>query len=175
MDARVLITANIIGLFGSILIAVSGLVKEKKKLLIVQCVMFASMATEMIMLEAYSGASTNICNLIRNVVCIFLPYTLGVKIAFVIATAAATAFFNKSGLLGWFPAITSIALTVTIDVKDVKVIKLVLGIAQIMWVIYDIYIKAYTSIPLDALAVFTNFIAFFQLLLNKKGETKNAD
>ena len=64
-----IVIGNIVALVGSVLMAYSGIIKEKPKILIVQTIQMLMLAISNIILGGVPGAIINSVNCVRNMLC----------------------------------------------------------------------------------------------------------
>ena len=90
-----LIIGNIIALIASLLFVYSGILKQKKKILIVQIIQKGLSSISNVILKGYSGAVVHLISLIRNILCYYDKLYLIVKIVISIITIVLTIIFNN--------------------------------------------------------------------------------
>ncbi len=162
-----IVLANIISLAGCLLMVAIGLIRERKKILLTQCVQWIILTISHLMLGGVTAAISNIISIIRNLYSLRFRLTLPVKLGFLAVQAAITAFFNQMGLLGWLPFLAAGSFTLMMDTRDTKVLKLVIIFGQTLFAIYDISIKNYTSFAFDVATVISTIIGIIMLLRGK--------
>lgn len=82
--------------------------------------------------------------------------------------------FNNLGVIGLFPVIITVTYILLMNIKDVVKFKWLIIFIMLMWLIYDVYIKSYTSTIFDFMNIVANIISIIQINNNKKkGERKN--
>jgi len=158
-----LILGNLIALIGSILMAYSGLIKNKKKMLYVQTIQTALFVISNLILGGITGALMNALSIIRNILSYNDKLKTLQKIVISILSIILTISFNNLGIIGLSPLISMLAFILFMNVKDIKKYKLLTIFTMIMWAIYDIYIKSYTSLAFDILGIITNTIAIYEI------------
>ena len=64
-----LIIGNIVALMASVAMAISGILKDKKHILIVQAIQIGLFIVSNLVLGGYVGAIVNAISLVRNIIC----------------------------------------------------------------------------------------------------------
>ncbi len=169
---NIVILANIISFVGAVIMVVSGLLKTKRSILVAQNIQFAIQAVGSILLGGYSGAAINIISIVRNVFCVFVPFTWVWKLVFIAAQAGLTIWVNGFAVIGLLPLAAACLFTVFLDTKNDVLLKAVLTAAQVLWAIYDLSIKNYAFFVFDLLTIVSNLIAIFQMV-RKRGKQGN--
>ena len=144
------IIGNIVGLLASIVMAYSGILKKKKKMLFFQCI-------EKVLLV--------ISNLLKPEKKIYARNIVS-KIILTVISIPVTIYFNNRGLIGLLPLIAAISFIWLMTVKDVKKFKLLIIVTTAMWSIYNFYIQSYVTFAFETLTIITNIISI--IMLNKK-------
>lgn len=160
------IIANIVALMASILMAYSGTLKKKKKMLFVQCIEKVLLVISNILLNGISGAIVNSISFIRNFLCYKNKLNLVAKIILTVIVIPITIYFNNCGLIGLLPLFAGVTFIWFMTVKDVKKYKLLIIITTAMWSVYNLYIQAYSTFAFEILTIITNTISI--IIINKK-------
>ena len=158
-----LIIGNIIAMIASILMVYSGILKEKKKILYVQTIQIGLSVISNIVLGGITGAIINAISLIRNIIYYKDKLGLKEKISITILSVALSLIFNNLGIIGLLPVISNITYIWLMNLKDVRKFKLLVAFTMLMWFIYDIVIKSYTSAIFDFMNLIANLITMFQI------------
>ena len=169
----IVLIANIISFVGAVIMVISGLLKTKRTILIAQNVQFSIQAVGNIMLGGYSGAAINLISIVRNVFCVFVPFTWLWKIVFIVLQVGLTVWVNGLALIGLLPLAAACLFTVFLDTKNDVLLKVVLTVAQMMWAVYDFSIRNYAFFVFDILTILSNLIGIF-LLIRKGGSLTKA-
>ena len=169
MDSRTIIIGNIVGLVGSALMVVIGLIKTKKKILIVQIVQTAVFALSNFILGGVSGVIVNAVTVIRNVFVLKKPFTLPAKLFFIAAQVVLAFLFRSEGIIYWLPVMAGCIFTYFLDSENDMVIKIAIAFAQAMWAVYDFSIMNFTTFAFDVFAIISNIVGI--VLLNKERHT----
>ena len=102
-----LIIGNIFALMASIAMIITGILKDKKQILIVQAIQIGLFVISNLVLGGYVGAIINAISLIRNIIC--YKDKLGIKeiIIITILSVGLSLCFNNLGIVGLLPLIAS--------------------------------------------------------------------
>lgn len=167
-----IIIGNIIALIASILMVYSGIIKQKKKILYVQTVQIGMSVASNIVLGGVVGAIINALSCVRNILCYKDKLGLKEKIIITILATILSIAFNNLGIIGILPLISTIVYLWLMNLKDVIKFKFLIIFTMILWLIYDICIKSYSSAVFDFLNVVANVISIYQIKC-KKEKLKN--
>lgn len=163
-----IIIGNIIALIASILMVYSGMLKQKKKILYFQTVQIGMSVISNIILGGITGAIINALSMIRNILCYKNKLGLKEKIIITILAIILTFKFNNLGYIGLLPLISTVSYIWLINIKDVRKFKLLIIFTMLMWLIYDVVIKSYTSAIFDFMNIIANMLTLLQIKLVKK-------
>ena len=158
-----LIIGNLIALIASLLMLYSGYIKKKEKIIFVQTIQIGLLVVSNIVLGGISGAIINAISLIRNILCYKDKLNKIWKIVLIILTASLTLLFNNLGFVGLLPLVSTVAYIWLMDMKDVINFKYLIIFTMTMWLIYDIYIMAYTAAIFDFGTIIANIISILQI------------
>jgi hypothetical protein len=165
---NLLLIGNIVSLAGSALMVGVGFLKTRKSILITQCAMFTLMGAANIILGGITGAISSLVSILRNVFSLRGPLSVHVKLFIIALQILLSANLNTLGWIGWLPIISACFYTWMIDVKDETRLKVVLIIAQSMWLIYDITIQNYVAFTFDVLTILSNMYGILSLRESRK-------
>lgn len=158
-----IVIGNIIALIASILMVYSGTLKQKKRILYFQTVQIGMSVISNIILGGITGAIINALSMIRNILCYKDKLGLKEKIVITILAIILTFKFNNLGYIGLLPLISTITYIWLMSIKNVKKFKLLITFTMLMWFIYDIAIKSYTSAIFDFMNIVANIVTIFQI------------
>ena len=158
-----IIIGNIIALIASILMVYSGMLKQKKKILHFQTVQIGMFVVSNIILGGITGAIINVLSMIRNILCYKDKLGLKEKIVITILATILTLKFNNLGYIGLLPLISTVSYVWLMNIKDVKKFKWLIVFTMLMWFIYDVVIKSYTSAIFDFMNIVANIVTLFQI------------
>lgn len=163
-----IVIGNIVALIGSILMVYVGILKNKKQILYVQTIQICLFVLSNIILGGISGAIINILCCVRNILCYKNRLGLKEKILITLLSIILTLLFNNLNIIGLFPLISTVVYIWLMNTKNVKKFKLLIIFTMIMWLIYDLAIKSYTSAIFDLASVVTNSISIHTLTYKNK-------
>lgn len=168
-----LIIANIVIFIGCTLMVITGYIKDEKKMLRVQDAQMVFLATGNFLLKGYSGFIISVLALIKNE--IYLAKKLnGLAKALVVAVAVVMTFiFNNKGLVGWFPAVTMVAFTYLLGIGGALGFKIVIGVAEIGWAIYDFSCGNYVGTAFDIFTIISCGIGVMRVMKNDRERNKS--
>lgn len=165
-----IIIGNIIAFIAAILMAYSGIIKQKKKILYVQTVEIILYTISDLVLGGITGAIINAVSAFRNI--LFYKNKLGAKEKIIITVISIifSVLFNNLGLIGIFPLISSLLYLWLMNIEDIIKFKYLMIVTTVLWFIYDICIKSYTSSVFDFINILANIISIIQInnIKNKK-------
>lgn len=166
-----IIIGNIIALIASLLMVYSGVIKQKKKILYIQTVQIGMSVVSNIILGGITGAIINALSCIRNILCYKNKLGLKEKILITILSLTLSLLFNNLGWIGFLPLISTITYLWLMNVEDVIKFKVLIIFTMVLWCVYDIYIKSYTSAVFDFMNAVANVVSIYQLkcVKNVKG------
>lgn len=159
----ILIVGNLIALVASLIMAYTGTLKNKKKILYFQTIQIALLVLSNLVLGGTSGAIINAISLIRNILCYKDKLKTKEKIIITLASTILILTFNNLGFVGLLPLISTTTYIWFMNIKNVKKFKILIIFTMIMWFIYDFVLKAYTAAILDLITIVINFISIFKL------------
>ena len=158
-----IIIGNIIALIASLLMVYSGIIKQKKKILYVQTIQIGLLVVSNIILGGIVGAITNVLNCIRNILCYHDRLKLKEKIVITVLATFLSIKFNNLGLIGLLPLISTITYLWLMNIKDLIKFKILIIFTMILWFIYDLTIKSYSSSIFDLMTIITNVYTIIRL------------
>ena len=171
-----IVIGNIIALIASILMVLAGLQKKKKKILFIQIIQIALSVISNLVLGGYTGAIINALSCVRDILCYKDKMGTKEKIIIIILAVGLSLAFNNLGWIGLLPLIATVVYITFMNTKDVVKFKLLIIFSMVMWLIYDLYIKSYTSGVFDFMSVIANIVAIWQIKrynYSKNGGSKN--
>lgn len=158
-----IIIGNLIALIASILMVYSGMLKQKKKILYFQTVQIGMLVISNIILGGITGAIINVLSMIRNILCYKDKLGLKEKIIITILAVIFTIKFNNLGYIGLLPLVSTVVYIWLMNIKNVKQFKLLIAFTMLMWFIYDMTIKSYSSALFDFMNIIANIVTIFQI------------
>ncbi len=163
-----LLLGNLAAFVGCTIMVLTGLIKEKKKVLVGQCVQFSFMALGNILLGAVSGCVSNVIGFFRNLVFARTSGSRGLKIVFIVVQLILTWLTWNGSAMECLPILATVAFTWCLDTKSDILFKGVNGGGQILWAIYDFYYCNYAGFAFDILSVVSNLIGIILIRRDRK-------
>lgn len=163
-----LILGNIISFVGALLMMYIGTLREERKILRLQNVQFAIMGMGNLVLGGVTGGVSNLVCIVRNLLCMRRPFTLGWRLGFVAVQAVLTLLFNQAGLIGLLPLAAACSFTLCMGLNNDILLKLSILFGQICWAVYDLHFRNYASLTFDLLTVGINAVSLIGMLRSRK-------
>ena len=158
-----LIIGNLVSLLGCILMVYIGFVRNKARILGLQCIQFGLLASANIIMGAYAGAIAGFVSIARNLVFTKKGGSTPWKLFFVTLQIALSWTALQSGWLEWLPVLSTILFTCMLDVKSEVTLKIVMIFAQLFWLVYDLSYQNYTAATFDAFTMLSTIIGIFMI------------
>lgn len=156
--------ANLLSLIGCGIMVAIGLIRNKDRILFVQCVQFVFQGAAHLMLGAVSGFVCCVVSIIRNLVFRAGKSGFWLKLGFIALQTALTFAFGSFAWIELLPILATIVFTWFLDVKNPVHFKLVLISAQLMWVVYDLYYGNIVAAIFDVMTVCSTIGGIWLLL-----------
>ncbi len=147
----------------------TGTLKQKNKILYIQTIQIWITVLSNIILGGITGAIINAISLIRNILCYKNKLGLKEKILITILSLFLSLKFNNLGVVGLLPLVRTVTYIWLMNVKDIGKFKLLIAFTMLMWLIYDIVIRSYTSAIFDFMNLIANIVTTFQIKKSKNG------
>lgn len=163
-----IIIGNIIAFIAAILMAYSGIIKQKKKILYLQTVEIILYTISDLVLGGITGAIINAVSAFRNILFYKNKLELKEKVIITVISIIFSFRFNNLGLIGIFPLLSSLLYLWLMNIENIIKFKYLLIVTTILWFIYDIYIKSYSSAIFDFINILANIISIIQINNVKK-------
>lgn len=157
-----IVIGNIIALIASLIMVYTGILKNKKKIIYFQTVQIGLFVVSNLVLGGISGAIINAISIVRNILCYKEKLDLKGKIIITILSVVLTLAFNNLGFIGLLPLISTVSYIWFMDIKDIKIFKLLFSFTNLLWFIYDIIIKSYTSAVFDFATIVANIVSILK-------------
>lgn len=165
---NLIIIGNIIGLVGSLFMVIGGYLKNKNQAIIAQTLQLLSLSISNLILGSISGFINNLINCVRNIFSVKGKLTWLVKIIIIILSIILTIRFNNLGIIGYLPLINNIIFILCMNTKSDFNFKLLTIFYMILWLIHNIYIKAYTTSIFNCITIITCLIAMNKIISSNK-------
>lgn len=169
-----LIMANIVIFAGCTLMVITGYIKEEKKMLRVQDGQLLFLALGNLLLKGYPGFIINVLAFVKNELYLAKKLNHVAKALIMVAAFAMTYVFNNKGLVGWFPAATMVAFTYLLGIGGALGFKIVIGVAEVGWVIYDYSCGNYVGAAFDVFTIISCIIGVIRVIKNDRERDKKS-
>lgn len=177
----IVLAAYIISFIGFTLLTLASAFKRKTMILNFQTAANLLCGISEGLLGAWSGLAQDTINLVRNVFVLKKWMTKALAIIFIILCAIVGGIvfsfdFKKFGFWCILPAVATLEYSIVILIPNVKVpvIKISIAISALLWGIYGIVVKLYTTTIFNAISFvlcIVSLIIYF-VKQNKKEEIK---
>ena len=148
-----ILLANAIALASSVLNVGIGLICDRRRILLVQCVQKLLGGTSNLLLGGMSGCISNFMGIARNLCGLKRDMSATLKFAFCAAHISLTALVSRVGPLESLPIAATCIYTFAVDTKSPLFLKEIMLLTQLMWLVYDIAIGSYVAFAFDVFAV----------------------
>lgn len=158
-----LIIGNFIALLCSLSMVYCGLIKEKKKIIYIQTIEKLFSILSNLILGGITGAIMNAVGYIRNFLCYKNKLKQKEKIILIIISIVLSLSLNNIGFIGFLPLIATVLYTLLMDTPDIVAFKKLVISTTFLWVIYELYIKSYSSAIFHITNIVSNYISIYEL------------
>lgn len=158
-----LIIGNVIGLIGSIAMVIGGNIKDKSKALTAQTMQLLFLSISNLVLGSIPGFIINLISVIRNILsnCNKLN-KIAITIIILLSTIL-TIKYNNLEIIGYLPLINNTIFIIFMNTKNDINFKLLTILYMILWLIHNIYIKAYTTSIFNTITLISSIIAIIRI------------
>jgi hypothetical protein len=163
-----IITANIIDFIAALIQVVSGSIKQKSRILMVQILQLLLQAVSMLLLGGITGAVSNVLSCYRNYLCYQGKLSAFWKAILIGVSVVMTILLNDQGLWGILPAVVCAVYILLMDIKDPIKFKLLVTLSFIPWMFYHFVLGSYTGAFFDAATIITNTVTLVVMMAEKK-------
>jgi len=161
---------NIICLVGAAFLAIAGLIKNKKKFLLSQCVSAGFFGVGSLVLGGVSGFIVDMATIARNLLSVRWRLSKWVKLGFIAILVVCNYLFSDNSWISWMPVIGGCVYTWYIDTESMILLKAVCVVTQLMWLVFDLSILNYTTAVFDILTCVTNTVSIVSLWKARKSK-----
>ncbi|WP_295866167.1 YgjV family protein [uncultured Oscillibacter sp.] len=163
-----ILLGNGIALFGAVLMAAIGLIKQRKHILAAQCVQFGIMGIANLILGGINGFVSALVSITRNLICLKWELTTPIKIGIISIQAVLALSIDRRGVIGILPGLSACICTWFLDTTDEIKLKMVIIIAQVCWLIYDRSILNDVSFAFDIITILANLVGIVLIVRQRK-------
>ena len=162
-----LVLGNFISLLGCFLMVVIGFLKKKSHILTAQCFQFGLLGLANLILGATSGFISGVVGITRNLVFSRVKSTQFLKVLFIAVQVVLSLPYVGNGLVDWLPVCAAVLFTWCIDTKSEIVLKVYIILAQVFWMVFDLYYRNYTAMAFDIFTVLSNLYGIYMIKKQK--------
>lgn len=148
-----IIIANIISLVSCTMMTLIGLIRDKNKILIAQCVQFTLMGISHFLLGGMGGVVATVVSILRNLVFFKFKSSTWLKIGFIVLQVALSAGTITINPVTWLPILATSIFTWIVDTEDIIKFKWVMIISVAMWLVYDSVHLNFISAAFDVFTI----------------------
>ena len=150
--------AQVFSAIGALCVAISSFAKSKNKMLAWQITDYIFTATANLLLGGYTGALTISISIIRNRLMIKTILTILIILQIIVGS-----YLNQLGVIGYLPIISSVSYSLAIVItRNLQWLRWVIIENMLLWLIYDLTIKAYPAAITDITITLTTLIAIIR-------------
>ena len=164
--------ANIIGLLGSLLMVLMGILKKKKDVLFAQNIQLILLGISNFMMNGYIGTIVNAIALFRNILCSKGKLNMFWIIVIMMVSITIGVIFNTEGLVGYLPILATLIFLLFMNIKDMVKFKMMTAVVMFLWFIYDLELGVYTTALFDLITVFSCLVCMYHLAHEKPNLVK---
>lgn len=168
----VILVANVISIVSCTMMVLIGLIKNKNKILLSQCVQFVLMGISHYLLGATGGVVATVVSILRNIVFFKFKTSVPLKIVFVALSVVLSLGTVTLNPITWLPILSTSLFTWVIDSEDIIKFKNVMILTVCMWFVYDAYHLNFVSAAFDAFTVISTGFSVWQIKKAQKNEDK---
>lgn len=160
---NIILIGNIIGLIGSLFMVIGGYLKNKNNAIIAQTMQLLFLSISNLVLGSLSGFINNLINCIRNIFSVKNKLTIPIKIIIIILSTILTIKYNNLGLIGYLPLINNIVFIIFMNTKSDLHFKFLTIFYMMLWLIHNMYIKAFTTSIFNVITIITSLISIYKI------------
>lgn len=168
---NIIIIGNIIGLVGSMFMVIGGYLKNKNNAIIAQTMQLLFLSISNLILGSLSGFINNLINCVRNAFSVKNKLTIPIKTIIIILSIILTIKYNNLGLIGYLPLINNIIFIIFMNTKSDLNFKVLTIFYMSLWLIHNLYIKAFTTSLFNVFTIITCTIAIRKIIKTKSIQT----
>jgi hypothetical protein len=169
--------AQLFGTLGLIVMILSLFQKNKNKMLIFIIFNGIFFGCQYLLLKAYSGMFSNFFGILRTYVCKEKENKKKLEkwyvLTFFIIGYLIIGYISYDGYISLLPIVAELIYVLTLWQKSVKRIRCGTLAMVILWLVYDIIVKAYPSMLTDIIVIISTLMAIYVNDIKKKGIDKN--
>ena len=161
-----IIIGNLISFSSSLFLIASCIIREPKKVFVLQTMENIVLSVSSAVLGSYAGISTLLIAAVKNALVAMGRFSFGLMIIFCIVLTAVGLMINNRGIIGLIPIFATVSLTVcNYYTKDILAIKWSLLINIALWSVYGFLIYDFA---LGTMQIITGIITFISIRRTEK-------
>lgn len=157
------IIANIVSFAACTIMMLTGLMKNKKRILGIQCIQFILTGTSHFLLGGTGGVIATAVSLLRNLVFFKVKSSAVLKAGFIVLHVILSLGTITLNPLTWIPVFSTAIYTWVLDTDNIIKFKVVMMISLGMWAIYDAAHLNFISAAFDIFTVISNGYSIYQI------------
>ncbi len=169
-----IIIGNIIAFAGCGLMVLVGFIKQKRRILAVQCVQFALQGASNLILGGFSGFIANVVSILRNLAFFKFKNSVWLKLFFIVLQLLLSLSSLRNGFINWLPLLAAVLFTWFLDLENEVYLKIVIISTQVLWLIYDFVHFNYVAVAFDCFTMVSTVAGIF-LILRDRRRNANGD
>ncbi len=166
-----IIVAQIFAFIAFVAYTISLQFRKRSKVLKTQIFANAFYALEYLMLDAYAGVNNSLFGITRSLIFYVCnkkkrkcpPYVAAIFLTLVVIFG----FVTYNGLVSTLPVIISIIFFLALYTEDMRLYRIVAAIASILWIIYNIVVKAYVGVLDSTIELISALISIYRFDIKK--------
>ena len=171
MDNNIIILiANIVSIISCTIMVLTGLIKSKSRILMVQCIQFVLMGISHYLLGGMGGVVATIVSILRNLVFFKFKITVPLKLLFIAHSVGLSLGTVSLNPITWLPILATCFFTWVLDSEDIIRFKNVMVLTLFMWLTYDAYHLNFVSAAFDAFTIVSTAYSIWSIKKERKAE-----
>lgn len=146
----------------------TGLIKSKNKILVVQCVQFTLMGISHYLLGGMGGVVATVVSILRNLVFFRFKITVPLKLLFIALSVGLSLGTVTLNPITWLPILATCLFTWILDSEDIIKFKNVMILTLFMWFVYDAYHLNFVSAAFDAFTIVSTSYSIWSIRKERK-------
>lgn len=173
------IAAQIVGVFGIIVFAITPHQKTKSKILVCQLISSLLYASQYFLLEAFSAVVTNMIDALKSIV--FSTYEKKKKkipiyiLIVYIAIMLISGIFTINSIFSVVPIVGAILYSYAAWQDNLKLFRIINIFVVLMFIVYNIYVGAYVSFFGNVFQLISSVVAIIRLDISKDVKMERED
>lgn len=158
-----IIIGNIISFAAAVFTALSSWSHSVKKVYLYQAVQCTLLAIASIFFNSWSGIATLILCTVRNLLSAYGLLTKKILAVMLVILVFIGIFTNNRGAVGWIVVSATMLYTLGACFLHTEyLIKINIFINMVLWIIYDLLIRDYSSFAMESVILVITFIAIIR-------------